>query len=167
MAVVVDREGKRRLWIGSLDHQSALHMVPNVEGYHPHLGSSGELYFASYEEAPKLYRVHADGTGMERVKGLGDDVQVWGLSPDSLWVVTWDPPGRLVAVPTGGGSPMPIILNLVSFGWPRIVVCRLEANLHHRAHHQDRRVDLCHTTPKARDVASDPAWRIPYSRRPR
>jgi DNA-binding winged helix-turn-helix (wHTH) protein/Tol biopolymer transport system component len=116
VAVVVDREVKRRLWIGSLDHQSALHMVPNVEGYHPHLGSNGELYFASYEEAPKLYRVHADGTGMERVKGSGDDVQVWGLSPDSLWVVTWDPPGTLIAVPTGGGSPMPIISNLVSDG---------------------------------------------------
>jgi hypothetical protein len=116
VAVVVDREGKRRLWVTSLDHQSPPRLVPDVQGYAPHLGEGGDIFFASEEQHPKLSHVHTDGTGLQVVGRPGaNGMQLLGVSQDRQWALTRDRgTGALIAVSLGDSAAKQIVSNAPS-----------------------------------------------------
>jgi Tol biopolymer transport system component len=108
----IDGEGKRRLWLAPLDRRSPPQEIPNVEGDMPYFGASGEIFFRAFEGPDAFaYRVNPDGTGRRKVieqpiLGLN------GLSQDGQWLVSKVPgAGRsdMLAVPLGGGSPIPLL----------------------------------------------------------
>jgi Tol biopolymer transport system component len=107
----LDREGKSRLWVASLDRRSAPHQIPNVEGYQPMFGPPPEILFHSVEGNTEfVYRVREDGTGLR--KAVNNPVfEIKGVSPDGQWVVGFSPiSGKdetvTAAFPLAGGPPV-------------------------------------------------------------
>ena len=83
----IDRNGKHRLWIASLDGRPPLRPIPDIEGYDPVFGHSGQIFFRAIEGGSAFaYEVHTDGTGLRKV--LNQPIALLGgVSPDGQWLV--------------------------------------------------------------------------------
>ena len=112
VVATLDGEGKRRLWLASLDRRSPPQQIPNAEGDQPVFRADGELFFRAIEGPTAFaYRVHQDGTGLRKVieqpiAGLN------GIARDSQWLVAKLPGAAgssIVAVPLGGGFSVRLI----------------------------------------------------------
>jgi hypothetical protein len=112
VAVVVDHEGKRGLWVGDLDRRAAPRQIPNISGHAPHIGRNGDIFFAGEEAPVHLYIVQSDGTGLRKIavpfQSLPDPETrggLFGLSFDGRWLATRDPgTGALLAAATEGAA---------------------------------------------------------------
>jgi len=87
VVAAIDRNGKHRLWLASIDGRQTVHQIPNIEGDNPVFGHSGEIFFRGIEGgAAFAYQVHADGTGLRKV--LNQPIALLGsVSPDGEWLV--------------------------------------------------------------------------------
>jgi eukaryotic-like serine/threonine-protein kinase len=119
----VDREGKPRVWLVSLDRSTPPRQIPNVEGKSPKFGPDGEILFRRMEKKSGMagssgfvYRVRPDGTGMRKALEQPVDPH-WRASRDGRWIEFLGPlpgngPSALQYLPLDGGSPI-----LISAGW--------------------------------------------------
>ena len=105
-----DPDGKRRLWRRSTE----AHRPGKSRMWKATCRISGPAVKSSFgplkEPSAFAYRVHQDGTGLRKVieqpiAGIG------GISRDSQWLVARFPEtagSGMVAIPLGGGSPVPV-----------------------------------------------------------
>src|SRR6185503_4090007 len=107
----MDSQGKRRLWVASLDRRSPPRQIPGVEGDGPVFGRNGEIFFRAREgEYGFAYSVHPDGSGPRKLS----DHPVIGtkaLSPDGQWLLVYarlnkEQHGGTLALPVNGGPPL-------------------------------------------------------------
>jgi hypothetical protein len=118
----LDREGKPRLWLASLDRRSPPQQIPNVEGDAPLFGTDDEIFFRRLEGGSAFaYRVHRDGSGLRKVREQAI-AQIFGLAPDRRWLVARVPGPSMIAFPVAGGPPVIIAKGDASQGnvrWSR------------------------------------------------
>jgi len=111
VAVVVDHEGKRGLWMGDLDGRPTPRQIPNISGHAPRIATNGDVFFVGEfvgEKRPfPLYEVHSDGTGLQKIQSLPNPEGrggLFGLSPDGRWLATRDATATLLAAATEGAA---------------------------------------------------------------
>jgi Tol biopolymer transport system component len=82
VAGALDREGKPRLWLASIDRSSPPHQIPNVQGEQPLFEKSGAILLRT---GNVLHRVGRDGSGLQRA--MEEPTLYRGtLSPDGRWL---------------------------------------------------------------------------------
>jgi eukaryotic-like serine/threonine-protein kinase len=85
-----DETGRPRLWLASLDGTAAPRALSPANDDSPLFGPSGEVFFRRSENGANfLYRMNADGTGVQRI--AGPVLAFHSLSPDGRWAVAFTP----------------------------------------------------------------------------
>jgi eukaryotic-like serine/threonine-protein kinase len=117
-----DREGKPRLWVMPFDRSSPPVQLANVEGASPKFGEGNDILFRHVDgKSVFVYRVHPDGTGLQ--KALAAPVLLTNsVSPDGSWIVAWAPlggngPPSIQVFPLDRGTPIQIG-NFIYVSWP-------------------------------------------------
>jgi Tol biopolymer transport system component len=120
-----DPEGKRGLWLASLDRQSLPRMIPNAEGgRQPVFAPDGDILFRRGEGNTNfVYRIRPDGSRLQ--KALEQEIALlFAVSRDGQWIVAWSrlANGEGMGVRgfplAGGGPPVTIAaLAAVSMSW--------------------------------------------------
>jgi Tol biopolymer transport system component len=111
---VAGSNGKRQLWLASLDRRFPPRRLSGWDDDWPRFGPEGDLYFRSREgQSSFVYRMKEDGSG--RQKAIPNAIlHFLDVSPDGRWIVAWVPiPGiesnsAIMAYDTRGGSPVRI-----------------------------------------------------------
>lgn len=105
----LDHEGKRRLWLAPLDRRSPPRQIPNVEGWTPVFGPSGEIFLRIMKERSFfVYRVREDGSGLQRVIEQ-PDAKPLSMSRDGQWLLAGGEGFSVTAWSLRGGPPIPIL----------------------------------------------------------
>jgi Tol biopolymer transport system component/tRNA A-37 threonylcarbamoyl transferase component Bud32 len=84
-----DSDGTSRLWLARVDGALPPRQIPNIEGRQPRFGPDGEILFRRSEgTATFVFRVRADGSGMQKV--IEHPVALLGdVSRDGRWILGW------------------------------------------------------------------------------
>ena len=84
-----DLDGISRIWLARLDGRLPPRQIQNVEGKQPRFGPSGDIYFRRPEGAATfVYRVRADGSGMQKV--IDQPIALMGeVTRDGRWITGW------------------------------------------------------------------------------
>jgi Tol biopolymer transport system component/predicted Ser/Thr protein kinase len=105
-----DETGRPRVWLASLDGTAAPRALSPANDDSPLFGPSGEVFFRRSENGANfLYRMNADGTGVQRI--AGPVLAFHSVSPDGRWAVAFtavesaEVSVAAVAHPTTGGAP--------------------------------------------------------------
>src|SRR5262249_2565074 len=104
-------EGKPRLWLTPLDRSTGPKQIPEVEGRQCFFGPGGDIFFRRSEgNTGFVYRVHADGTGLQKAIDRPIDI-LFAVSPDG-WLLVWaalpdKTTSGTLAVPLNAGVPVP------------------------------------------------------------
>ena len=111
VVTALDREGKSRIWLAPLDRSAPPRQIPKVQGRQPQFGQNDEIFFLRLEgNSAYVYRVHEDGTGVEKVIEQPVAALV-GISRDKQWLVAKIPGNEgssTQAIPVSGGPPVKV-----------------------------------------------------------
>ena len=120
VASALDREGKSRLWLASLDRHAPPRQIGNLEGWKPMFGPGGEIIFRVLE-GPSFfaYSIREDGSGLKRIINE-PDVIPRAISRDGQWLIAAGRGLSATALPLRGGSPVPILGANVAMGDPYV-----------------------------------------------
>lgn len=102
--ITADATGRSPIWIGTLDGQTAPHILSSIDSVRALFGARGEIYFVGGEQDKMFfYRIQQDGSGLQRI--LPTPVAyLYSISPDGKWAGLWI--GTSVVVqPLDGGTP--------------------------------------------------------------
>jgi len=120
-----DASGVSYLWIASADGRFSPRRLPFAKADQPFFGPGGEIYFRAPEgKSNFIYRLSQEGAPPEKV-GLFPIVDLEAISPDGKWLAAWAPAGdeesnmRVVAFPSGGGSPVRLCDSLCGVTWSK------------------------------------------------
>ena len=121
---MVDQSGHSGLWIVSTDHRSSpRHIVSSDIEDSPAFLPDGDLLFRAVEGRTNfLYRMHADGSGRQKVSSnrIFDFI---AHSPDGRWAVVQaagpdqEHTYSVIALPVEGGAPVQLCLNICLPSW--------------------------------------------------
>jgi serine/threonine protein kinase len=116
----LDRDGKRRLWLASLDRHLPPRQIADLEGWKPMFGADGEIIFRVLE-GPSffVYSIREDGSGLKRIINE-PDVIPRAISRDGQWLMAAGIGVSAIAFPLQGGSPVPILRASVPLGDPYV-----------------------------------------------
>ena len=116
-----DENGRPRVWLAALDGATAPRPLSPANDDSPLFGPSGEVFFRRSENGANfLYRMHADGTGVQRL--AGPVLAFHSVSPDGRWAVAYTPVESadvsvaVLAHPTAGGAPR-LVCNQCKVSW--------------------------------------------------
>ncbi|HEY0726352.1 MAG TPA: hypothetical protein VGD41_20725, partial [Pyrinomonadaceae bacterium] len=113
LAMVIEADGKSRIWLAWPDNREPPKRVGNIEAATGRLGPTGEIVFPALENgALQLFRTNVDGSTPQRFAGPSGNV-LGGVSPDGLWVSDWLG-GELRAFSTNGAMPVVLFKGSVS-----------------------------------------------------
>jgi Tol biopolymer transport system component len=118
----LDTSGKNTLWLAPLDRRSPPRQIPNVEGDGPVFDPHGDILFRARDrDYGFAYRVHTDGTGLQKVHEH-PVIENLGLTPDGRWLAVYARPtkeraGGTILLPVGGGTPVPVYGRSVRIRW--------------------------------------------------
>lgn len=85
----INAEAGRALWIASTDGSSPARQLVNQECNRAMFAPDGEIYFAGgNDDGMYLQKIHADGTGLERVIPE-KTLFLYDISPDGKWLAVW------------------------------------------------------------------------------
>lgn len=111
VVAALDREGKSQIWLAPLDRSAPPRQIPKVEGRQPQFGQNNEIFFLRLEgNSAYIYRVHKDGTGLEKVIEQPVAALI-GISRDEQWLVAKIPGNEgssTQAIPVSGGPPVKV-----------------------------------------------------------
>jgi WD40 repeat protein len=116
-----DRDGVSRLWIASLNRQTPVRQIPNVEGRQPRFCPDGTLLFRRLDgSATFVYRVRPDGTNLQKV--IDVPISILGrTSPDGRWVTAWAVrPGQTISAWQAfslEGQPTRLLGDVIDLEW--------------------------------------------------
>jgi Tol biopolymer transport system component len=108
----LDEQGRRGLWLASLDRRSPPRQITSLEGQQPKFGPGGKVFFLAFEVgSPFVYEVREDGTGLRKV--LDQPIaRLVGVSRDGRWLLVKRPRKEgpnYAALSLVNGSSIPIL----------------------------------------------------------
>ncbi len=116
----LDPEGKRRLWLASLERRWPPRQVSDLEGWTPVFGPGGEIVFRVLEgNSFFVYCVRNDGSGLRRVINQ-PDASPRSISRDGQWLMASGEGFSVTAFPLRAGSPVPILRANVALSNVRV-----------------------------------------------
>ena len=117
-----DETGRPRVWLAALDGTTTPRALSPANDDSPLFGPSGEVFFRRSENGANfLYRMNADGTGVQRI--AGPVLAFHSVSPDGRWAVAFTPvKGTDVSVaaiahPTSDSGAARRICNQCKVSW--------------------------------------------------
>ena len=114
-----DAAGRSRLWIAPTDRGEVPKQIANAEGDMPFFLPPDEVIFHfSSSGASLAFRIHEDGSGKQKLTESNVN-EVHGVSPDARFVVVSNSKNGIstTAIPTSGGTPIPILDGLAFLQW--------------------------------------------------
>jgi WD40 repeat protein len=120
--VVVDKQGKSRIWLADLNLRSApREFASSVNEDQPAFDASGNIYFRAAEGGQNfVYRMKPDGSDRRKLLPV-PILEFQAVSPDGRWVT--------VAKPTPADSDTPAVLVIAPVdGSPDTALCRILCN---------------------------------------
>jgi len=120
----LDRGGKRRLWLASLDRRFPPRRIPSpldLAEHRPIFGPAGDLFFIGFDgKTNRPYRMKEDGSGRQRVvpDAIEGSLPLQSVSPDGEWIaVRW-----FAAAGEEAGGNLPVAAFPVR-GGPSVKIC--------------------------------------------
>jgi serine/threonine protein kinase/Tol biopolymer transport system component len=102
----IDEMGHSPVWLGMLDGSSAPRRLSTIDAVRTLFGAPGNVYFLSNGTERFIYRVHEDGSGLQKalVNPIGF---LYDVSPDGKSLAV-NEGGAVQLYPTSGGAPTPV-----------------------------------------------------------
>jgi eukaryotic-like serine/threonine-protein kinase len=88
--VSVPDDGRRGVWLASLDSSSAPRRLASSRAVHAYFGADGDVFFSADEpNGTFVYRVREDGSGLQ--KAIASPIYLlYGVAPDGKHFAVWD-----------------------------------------------------------------------------